>query len=336
MATLKDVAKHAGVSVTTVSYFLNNKKPLKEETKERIQAAMSELNYQYNLGAAQLKRGQRDLKTIGVVSISNNNPFFLELFLAIQKEAKERKLALLSSFVDGTESSLDSHVEIMRPQIDALIVISKNTFVSQEFCDSSLGIPIVCIAFDVGTIQSSCGGTKLDIQNEMGGYIVGKYLISKGHKNVTCVTGEASTDATTGRIRGFKKAYADLLGQDEMKQVTSDFSYQGGVDAMFEIYSQPTLPSAVFCFNDMMGLGVLNTAHELGIKIPQDLSIIGYDNIYQSELSYPKLTTVDIPLNTFAAQALDGIQRKFDEKDALCEIKIMPRLVIRGSVSDLA
>ncbi|RTZ23893.1 LacI family transcriptional regulator [Vibrio penaeicida] len=75
--------------------------------------------------------------------------------------------------------------------------------------------------------------------------------------------------------------------------------------------------------------------HKVQPFIPQDLSNIGYDNIYQSDLSYPKLTTVDIPLNTIATQALDGIQRKFDEKDALCEIKIKPRLVIRGSVSNV-
>ncbi len=160
-------------------------------------------------------------------------------------------------------------------------------------------------------------------------------MLSKGHKKIACVTGPKALKTTTNRIAGLKKALGEFnLPEDSVDYIEGNYTYQSGVDAMYQLFSSAALPTAIICHNDLMAIGVQNAANELGLKIPRELSVMGYDDIEMSKLSFPSLSTVRIPLDDIASQALEGLTMKMSHPGSKAMISITPSLVVRGSVSE--
>jgi LacI family transcriptional regulator len=335
MATIKDVARHAGVSVTTISNFLNNKKNVKDDTRLQIVEAIKVTGYRFNPLAASLKRKATGLKTIGIISMVNEGPFFQELFFELESAAYNSGYAVLSCFQREENADLETHIELMYGRVDGLILISLHRDKVKEVIRNIHAVPIVAMAFDTGEVTTLCGSTHLDIKDELGGYIGGRFLLSKGHKRIACVSGINNQDNTNDRIAGLSKAFKEFnLDENDLNVIEGDFSYQSGVNAMYKLFSSPPLPTAIVCHNDMMAIGVQNACVELGIKVPDDISVIGYDDIQLASISSPPLTTIRLPLDELANQAIESINSKISNKTSSTDsfISITPSLVVRGSV----
>lgn len=335
MATIKDVALHAGVSVTTVSNFINNTKKLKDETRQRIMAAIQVTGYRHNSLAAALKKNHAGVKTIGIISVVDQNPFFSELFFKLENECFQQGYSVISCFRHEDNEELQTHINLMSGRVDGILLIS----LSRDRIDTIIkhihAIPVVAIAFDLGEVMSVCGGTDFDLQNETGGYIAGRFLLSKGHQRLACVTGPQGLKTTQERVSGLNKLLQEQhIPQDAVEFIEGDYTYQSGVKAMYKLFSAKTLPTAIICHNDLMAIGVQNAANELGLKIPREISVIGYDDIDMSRLSFPALTTIRIPLDELAAQALQGLNAKIQHPGSKAVIAITPSLVVRSSVSE--
>ena len=161
-------------------------------------------------------------------------------------------------------------------------------------------------------------------------------MLSKGHRNIACVSGFSHLDNTKARITGLLKAFKDYnMDESGLRVIAGDFTYQSGVKAMYELFSSPPLPTAIVCHNDMMAIGVQNACVELGIKVPNDISVIGYDDIQLASISSPPLTTIRLPLDSIASQAIESITSKITDKSTNTDsfISITPSLIVRRSVN---
>ncbi|AXK22916.1 LacI family transcriptional regulator [Serratia nevei] len=335
MSNLKDVAKKAGVSVTTVSNFINDKKAVKEETRIKILEAIKDTGYRYNTAAALLKRNSTEPSTIAIISVVDQNNFFSELFFRLESECFNKGYAVVSCFRQEDSNNLKKYISLISGKVDGIILIS----ICKDKIDSIIknvhAIPVVAIAFDIGSVASLCGGTQFDLHNQMGGYIAGRYLVAKGHRSLACVTGPADLKTTKDRINGLESALAETgLPVGHIKYIEGDYSYDSGIAAMYALYSSGKLPTAVMCHNDLMAVGVQNAASELGIKIPKDMSVMGYDDIETARMANPPLTTVRIPLENLATQAIDELIKKINEPGIPALISVNPVLVVRGSVDE--
>ena len=167
MATIKDVARYANVSVTTISNFLNNKKNVKDDTRIKILEAIKVTGYRFNPLAASLKRKSTGLKTIGIISMVDEGPFFQELFFELESAAYNSGYAVLSCFQREENADLETHIELMYGRVDGLILISLKRDKVKEVIRNIHAIPIVAMAFDTGEVTTLCGSTHLNITMSM-------------------------------------------------------------------------------------------------------------------------------------------------------------------------
>ncbi|EKF9435240.1 MULTISPECIES: LacI family DNA-binding transcriptional regulator [Gammaproteobacteria] len=332
MATMKDVAKHANISVTTVSNFINNRKKLKKETRDKINQAIKETGYVRNISATNLKRSKDDLKTIGIITIANKNPFFMELFHKIEKECYEQGCIVISCFLHFNELEIKNYINLMQSRVDGIILVSLEQ-ANNDYIHEIHATPIIPIIFGVRSVETLCGTTEFNINNELGGYMSGKLLMNKGHVKIACITGPLKLKATGERISGFEKARKEYsVSKENIQLIESDFSYQGGVDAVYSLFSSSFKPTAILCHNDLMAIGAQNASLELGLKIPEDISIIGYDGIEFSKMSFPPLTTIEIPIKNIAKQLVTGLKSKITDSKTLIKIEVNPLIKLRGTV----
>ncbi|MFW0929945.1 MAG: LacI family DNA-binding transcriptional regulator [Providencia rettgeri] len=335
MSTLKDVARHAGVSVTTVSNFINNNKKVSDETRRRLINAIQSTGYIHNSLAASLKKNATGLKTVGIITIVDQNPFFSELFFNIENECFKNGIAVISCFKREDKEDLKAYIDLLIGRVDGIIIISLSKNKIDDLIKCIHVIPIIALAFDINEVKSICGGTGFNLNNELGGYIGGRFLLTKGHQNLVCLTGPKNLKATRERIAGLKKSITEFNISDiNINFIEGDYTYQSGINAMYKIFSYNKMPTAIICHNDLMAIGVQNAANELGIKSPRNLSIIGYDNIEFSKYSFPSLTTIKIPLDEIAYQAVDGLKLKYNKSAGKIIITVNPSLVVRNSVDE--
>lgn len=336
MSNLKDVAKKAGVSVTTVSNFINNKKKVKDDTRIKILNAIKSTGYRYNTAAASLKRNKTDIKSIGIISIVDQNSFFSELFFKLENECVKQGYTVVTCFRQEDSNNLKNYINLITGKVDGIILISIGREKIDEIIKNIHAIPVVAIPFDNSDVMTVCGGTQFDLHNVTGGYIAGKYLVDKGHERLACVTGPKNLQTTIDRISGLNIALSEKkLAFDELRFIEGDYSYNSGINAMYELYSSGELPTAVICHNDLMAIGIQNAANELGLKIPRDMSVIGYDDVEFAHMSWPPLTTVKIPMEDIASQALHELAAKINFPGTVASISVNPTLVVRGSVREL-
>ncbi|MGS0674087.1 LacI family DNA-binding transcriptional regulator [Shewanella sp. 125m-1] len=337
MTTLKDVAKVAGVSVTTVSNFINSSKSMKAETKLQIQNAIKQTGYRHNTLAASLKKKKSGIETVGIVSIVDQNPFFSELFFEVEKACNQVGISVLSSF-QHSESSYDPKcfLQLMNGRVDALVVISIDGHDVMEAIKDVFAIPVISVSLNNPYSETNSGVTTFEQNAFHGGYVAGNFLALNGHNAIACFTGPKDIGVVQKRNKGLLKALDDRNCSTENVQFFyGDFTFDSGCTLMQSLFSKPEQYSAIFCHNDLIAAGAINMASKLGLRVPQDISIIGYDDIKLASFLTPKLTTIKIPLDTIAQQIITGIKTRAQNSQEVVAIEVMPELVIRDSVKPI-
>ncbi len=301
MANIKDVAKRANVSITTVSHIINKTRYVSDELTERVNKAMEELDYHPNSLARGLRSGKT--KTIGLVIPDISNQFFAEISRKIEDRGFENGYSVILCNTNDSPQKEKTYIDVLlAKKVEGIIFIS--TIVESNNIDKVMefNIPTVVVDRIIKDIKSD---TVL-VNNSKGGYTATKYLLDLGHRRIGCIEGPSPITPSAQRVEGYRQALQEEgIKIDPDLIVTGDFRYESGNKAMRELLALPNPPTAVFACNDMMALGAIQAINDSGMNIPNDISVIGFDNIPFSETIYPTLTTMAQPIYEIANLIVD-------------------------------
>ncbi|ENQ1029635.1 LacI family DNA-binding transcriptional regulator [Vibrio parahaemolyticus] len=331
MATMKDIAKLAGVSTSTVSHVINKTRFVSEEISERVNNAAKELNYYAPSALARSLKVNRT-KTIGMLVTTSTNPFFGEVVKGVERSCYHKGYSLILCNTEGDNERMRQSINtLLQKRVDGLILMcssleGERIDVFERYPD----IPVVVMDWGPMLFTSD----KIQDNSLRGGYLAAKYLVDCGHTEIGCITGPLIKHQAQMRYEGYKRAMNEAgLEFNANWIIESDFECEGGYQAFKKMAERGTLPSSIFVSNDMMAMGVINAANELGIKVPDDLSIIGYDDIHIAKFMSPSLTTIHQPKYRLGQAAVETLVRRLDDKSNEAQVvQLEPTLVIRNSV----
>ena len=330
MSTILDVARLAGVSTATVSRVINSPDTVREETREKVLLAMAKCNYKYNA----LARGfvTKKSNTIGLIIPTISNAVFAESTLGVQEYADQKNIRVVLGNSYYKYSQEKNLVKALREsQVDGLIITTTN--LKGEILKSLVdeNFPFVLLFSTVkGGPMSAVG-----IDNYLGGYLATEHLISLGHKRICMVAGNFSmTDRSFHRWHGYKKCLRDNeIPYDKELLVQTDYSLSGGRDSIKKLLNLPSPPTAVFCSNDYIALGTMKGAREAGLTLPDDLSIVGFDDMQTASYMVPALTTIRQPAYEMGQRAAQILLQLIEKKSKPIQDMMDSTLIVRESTT---
>jgi len=317
--TIRDLAEAAGVSVTTVSQILNGKgERFSLDTRRRVHQLQEEMGYVPDFNARNLI--MKSAQTIGVLVPNLGNPFFSMFVRGVQETSRERHFIPLI-FGANHDEKLESYYleELIKRAVDGLIIASAS--ITAEAIDNILkknGIPYLLI--------DQNGGPSVDrvrINDEQGGQLAADHLVALGHEKIAVVMPEDLTQNLQIRLAGFKRRLAEHhVDLPERAIVHSAMTKLGGYQATAAVLAQH--PTAVFAINDETALGLMRGLHEQGLSVPNDISVLGYDDIDLDEYVVPKLTTIHQPVVTMGQQATGLLINRIKDQRQAAQLVDLP------------
>ena len=326
---IRDVARHAGVSHQTVSRVLNDSPRLSAPTRDRVLAAIHELGYRPNQAARALVTSRS--RTIGVLSALTVQYGPTTTMNAIEVAAREAgyRLSITSSPSSGS-ADLRSSLDHLRDQsIDALVVIAPQVGVFEAIKDVSVGVPFV-------TIESSGRDAdhSLSVNQEAGARMATRHLIDLGHVGVAHLAGPQDWIEAEARMRGYFAELADA-GLSSTQLIVGDWSAESGYLAGLELLKNPGV-TAVVAANDQMALGILHASRELGRAVPEELSVIGFDDIPEAAHFSPPLSTIRQDFAEIGRRTVENLIAQLEGVEPPARSMVSPELVVRESTAALA
>lgn len=324
--TIKDIAERAGVSYGTVSRALSDHPEISLATKQRIRALCKEMGYVPNMAARGLVK--QSTQIIGLIVPDVSNPFFSEIALEIEMTARSKGYHLLvCNTTRSSEWEYEAAERLLRQQVDGLIV-SPVTPESMERLHGLCGtLPVVYIGDNHGPGCSFVTG-----DNIRGGYIGGRYLTQLGHREIAFIGGRTTSKTNQYRVEGFRRAMAEAGSEGiivECPPEMDDTSRYNKLAGQF-LDTKPKV-TAIFAYSDRFALGVMQAAGERGLRIPEDLSLLGYDNIAYAALPRINLTSISHHKRTLGRKAVTRLIAKIEGDPHDYEDILEPELIIRGT-----
>lgn len=332
LPTLADVARLANVSTATVSRCLNSPDQVVEETRKRVLKAISELGYAPNFGAKALAAKQTN--TVGAIIPTMENAVFARGIQAFQEElGRHGKTLLIAS------SAYQAHLEdeqvrtLVARGADALFLIGYDR--SPELYDflSKRAVPtLVAWSYQDGNEQPAIGFDNRAAMAELA-----RLVISHGHRNIACISAPiASNDRARGRVEGIRQAMAEVgLCDSEMTLIETPYAIENGEIAFRQVMAMAPETTAVMCINDVLAIGALRAAREMGLNVPADVSITGFDDIEIALLAEPALTTVHVPHREMGRRAASMLIGMLQGNEAPTSIKLPTDIRLRQSLSNI-
>ncbi|MET7339512.1 LacI family DNA-binding transcriptional regulator [Nonomuraea sp. NPDC005650] len=300
--TRKDVARRAGVSDAVVSYTLNGKAPVAPATAKRVMKAIAELGYQPNHAARALKSGSA--RTIALVFQEDDdapaytNPFFTEFAHAVEKAARARGYALyMTTDAPGPGKLLERFRELAARQVDGVLIVPGSRSLDASGLDL-VGLPWVRL----NTTSPLPGVDSVGVDLYRGAFEATEHLIAHGHRRVGFVGGGAEEP----RHRGWRDACA-THGVLASPGLYASFTREGGYRAGLELAAADDRPGAIFASSDLIALGVLRALHEQEVQVPEDIAIVSFDGSWETEYSWPALSSVRQPIEAMAEASVDRL-----------------------------
>ncbi|CDT71099.1 LacI-family regulatory protein [Vibrio coralliirubri] len=325
--TIKDVAKKANVSIATVSYSINGSSRISDATREHVLKIASELNYVANNNAKQLK--QKKSNVIGLFFNSWFGPVYSELVKGIEQVCHQNGYDLVACSVYGNEDST-AHKYIRNRMVDGAIILS-NSF-DDEFLKS-----IAKKDFPVVVLDREVSGPyiyNILIDNFGGAFSATKALINSGCREIYYFGGPEDSYDAQKRLDGYISALGyHKIKVEESLLIEGDFTERSAYTKMLELIEEDKQPKAVFASNDEMAIGIIRAAKEKGIAIPEDMKLVGFDDIQMAELMIPRLSTIShqkVGMGEIAAKTLIDAM---NSKDDLEDLRILPtKLILRETL----
>jgi LacI family transcriptional regulator len=300
MTTIREVADRAGVSIATVSHVLNDTRFVSDDLRSRVQQAMRDLGYQPNRLARSLRSGKSH--TVGLVLPDSSNPYFAEVARSVQSTAFELGYSVLLCNTDG---ELDKEALygalLIEKQVDGVILIAAGAS-GQHMRDlQQRGIPLAVV--DRASPDAFVDSVQID--NRAGGRLAAQHLVDLGHRRIACIGGPPEVYPSYDRVYGYLDARrAADLPDDADTVINANFRPDGGYAATRHLLSLPEPPTAIFACNDLMAMGAIGAIVECGLRCPQDVSVVGFDDMHLARYTNPPLTTVAQPKVEMGRQAM--------------------------------
>jgi LacI family transcriptional regulator len=336
VVTVRDVARHAGVSTSTVSHVRNRTRFVSEDLRERVMAAMRELDYEPNAAARMLSLKRSN--TLGLIVSDIRNPFFSSVARGVEDVAQEHGYTVVLCNSDENLMKETACLKALQTrQVDGVLLASAG--LADEFVTRLVhaGFPVVLVDRDLP--EQGLPAVLLD--NEGAAYSAVRHLIERGHRRIGMLSGRHSISTTTERVAGYHRAVREAgLDPDPRMVVSGESTSEGGAEATLELLCIDPPPTAIFSGNNLMSIGALHSISSRGLTVPDDVALVGFDDFPfpWSDAFRPHLTTVAQPtyeLGRRSAEMLVQMLRR-STPHAVQRVVLEGKLVIRESSGALA
>ncbi|NRF91638.1 LacI family DNA-binding transcriptional regulator [Paenibacillus frigoriresistens] len=320
MATIRDVAKLAGVSVATISRYLNKSGYVNADTELNIKHAIEKLNYLPSVVARGL--AGKSTKTFALILPDISNPFFPELARAVEDVASTYGFTVILCNSDGQIGKEKNYIDILKSKNIDGIIFASNTL-GQEDVDklASFNIPFVCL--DRAPTNKSCSVVRSN--NREGGRLAVKHLLESGSKKIGHIYGPQDLIPAKERLIGYEESVRAFDWFSPSLMVQGDFGISGGIKATEELMRRHPDIDAIFAGNDLMAVGALKALHRMGIQVPGQVVVCGFDGINMTEITEPELTTIAQPIYDMGALVSRILIKKIEgtiEADQIYELDV--------------
>lgn len=326
--TLKDLSKHTGLAMSTISMALNDHPRIKSETRRMVQATAAELNYHPHPAARALVRRRTAL--IGLIIQDAMSSFYPEIVQGAEDVANEKSLGIiLCSTNEQTDREVDCLTRLLDKQVDGIIMVPHQSQQDRILIEEILrqGIPLV-------TILRRYPGLNIPfimVDNESGGYLATRYLLDKGHRKIGHVQGPVGDDTAEPRIRGYWRALWEAGIEPEPYWTCSGrYDHVEGRRAMGQLLDQFPEMTAVFAASDLTALGAINELSARGYSIPDQMAVVGYDGVFYGQILEPTLTTVSQPRYQIGQLAAEMLFKRM-ENVPVHSLTLQPQILIGSS-----
>lgn len=300
MSTIQDVAKLAGVSVATVSRVINNSPSVSQETKDLVNQTIQKLNYRPNLLGRNLRRSETRMILVLLPTLSN--PIYSRIVKGIEDIAHKDGYNVLLCDTRSDLSRERNYIDLLRNRLADGVIFMSPILENDTLSHLGKGFPVVqCCEYKEGTDVPY-----VSIDNFAAAYKAVKHLIGLGHKRIAFLGTRFSLNSASERESGYLKALADHRIQPDPALIKyGDYSFKSGLRAGTQLLDLPERPTAVFAISDLMAIGIIRSALASNIRIPEELAVVGFDNISFSSMYAPSLTTISQPLYDLGASAME-------------------------------
>jgi LacI family transcriptional regulator len=329
---MREVAERAGVSVTTVSHVINNSRPVNPQTRHRVEEAMQTLGYQPNVLARSLRRGVTH--TIGVILPDSTNPYFAEVVRGIEDTSFDQGYSVILCNSDNDLDKERHYTNVLvEKQVDGIIFVAAGLSSENIYALQVRGVPLVLVDRHVPEVLVD----NVLTDNLLGGRLATNHLIELDHRIIGCISGPKGVRLSSERIDGYRQALKSAgISLDPRMIVEGDFQYQSGYEGSKALFNQQPSPTAIFACNDLMAIGVYRFAHENNLNVPEQLSIVGFDDVRLSAYTNPPLTTVHQSKHEMGSKAAKLLMTRIADQDLEPRQEILAtNLIIRGSTAAL-
>ena len=330
MVGLKDVARHAGVSASTVSRVLTNSPLVNADTRDRVRQAMDALEYRPNRVARRLRGDTAQASLIGLVVPDIQNPFFAEVARGVERAAQESGYMVFVGNSDEDEVVEARYLELMRAErVDGIILPASSDNAKAVTALARGGLPVVCV--DRRLPRAALDTVVAD--NVEGAYAAVAHLLHIGHRRVGFIGGRPQLSTTQERLEGYRRALADRgIAIDDTLVRAGDSRASGGCAMTAELLALAHPPTALLVGNNLMTLGALETIHAAGLRIPDDVAVVGYDDMPWATAFNPPLTAVRQPGRELGRRAAELLLARIDDPSrSTTLVTLKPELVVRQS-----
>jgi len=308
--TIKEVAGKAGVSTATVSRVFNNVGPVDDETRRRVQQVAKQLRYTPNAAGRSLSTKRTD--ALGLLLPDIYGEFFSEVLRGADQTAQQNRYHLLVSSSHNHRDEIEAALRVMSGRVDGLILMSPQIDAQTLKSNLPLNLPVVLLNCFVDGVSFD----SLNIDNFGGASQMTRHLIQHGHQRIAIIKGNAGNLDADERFRGYRQALQENhIAASKALEISGSFSEESGYEAVKKILALTPRPTAIFASNDSMAIGALSALREIGVEIPAEIALVGFDDIPIARFLSPTLTSVRVAIHELGSQSIQKLVHAIREKN---------------------
>ncbi len=330
MASLQEVAQRAKVSIATVSRVLNKSDKVVPETRAVVQQALRELGYRPSRVARRLRMKDGRAHLVGLIIPDIQNPFYAEIARGVEDAAYAAEYALLLCNSDENPEKERFYLNVMLSEsVDGIVLPPFDDTDAAVIEIAATGMPVVCVDRSMAKLKTDL----VEVDNHRGAFEAVSHLLAKGHEHIGLIEGRSQVSTSRERRRGYLDALAEreiAVRKDLMR--AGDFKQDSGRILANELLALRKPPTALFVCNNLMTVGALATIHQRGLRVPQDVAIVGFDDLPWAEALDPPLTVVRQPAYEVGREAMELLLKRIMDPDrAPVTVRLLPEMVTRSS-----
>jgi LacI family transcriptional regulator len=329
MPNIRDVAKRAGVAPITVSRCINNSGYCSEDTRARIESAISELGFVPNRLATGLR--SKRTNTLALVLTDITNPFFTTIARGVEDIASKAGYTVIFSNTDESVSKEKMYLQmLLEKRVDGILLVPAHTGVESVNLIKKYGMPIVVIDRRLPTLLTDV----VRCDSEGGAYKLTRLLLSLGHRNIAILDGPRGVSTADDRLNGYCRALSEAgIRLNEENEYHGGFTQESGYEMVHQMMQKTNRPTAVFAANNFIGIGALKAFQEMHVRVPEDMALVGFDDLPPALITFPFLTVASQPAYEMGTKAIEILLNKLSggASDQYQEVVLPADIVIRQS-----